>query len=439
MAMVNELLRRAASSGGWLNSRWILPACLLVGAALRLLLILGLDVVPFADAQWYYDRAGEISRGMGYQDEGAPTALWPVGYPAFLAALFVTFGQSVKVGLLANLVLWAISLLLIYRIALRLSDGQRMAANIAVLLYSVYLNALGYVGVLLTETLYTTLLLMAWAMVIDVVHGRWRAVVPLGLLLGASTLVKAQTWIILPLWAAVTLILEPFKSKPLMMKIGCILVLTLATVLPWSLRNQQQLGAFVLVSTNGGTTFASGNHDRSNGTFSPDDHPNWNAIAWSTKDQVAADRRAREMTWRWIRENPGKFLALAPAKFWWAFVPDGESEYGYKMGYSKYEAHRSAIRGLRWLNQAIYGGLLVITGVSFFLILRRAPDEVRRHWAALSFVLAIFVSLLGITFIFNGQSRFHFPLMALICICNGWMIGALSRVAAVTATEPRGV
>ena len=402
------------------SARLILPLCLVVGVLVRIAVILGILVDPVSDAAWYFTRASELAQGLGYQERGYPTAYWPVGYPAFLSGLFGLFGPSVLAAQVANVVLWAGTLVLLHDVVHRLT-GRLAAANLVALVYSIHLNAVGYSALLLTEPLYTFLLMLCgWAAV--ALRG-WRATVVCGVLLGLLTLIKAQTWPFGMLWAGAILLFG--KTESVVKRVGCaglLAALMFVVVLPWSMRNLQVFGSFVLVSTNGGISLAVANHPNSDGSDAWASNPFRQQIGQSVADQVGADLRAKEITWRWIRENPVSFLNLAPRKFFWAVLPDGESEWGFQAGYKDYERHRTAFRSVRWVNQLIYLGMLGTSLVMVFWLL------LGRHlwcvtWRPYLLFSAAYVGMfLAVTFVFNGQSRYHYPLVPLMCawIGMGW-------------------
>jgi 4-amino-4-deoxy-L-arabinose transferase-like glycosyltransferase len=414
-----------------LSSPRILLYCLLAGILARLAVILLIPVDPVSDANWYFTRARELSEGLGYQERGHPTAYWPVGYPAFLAGLFSVFGANVLVGQAANVALWTGSLILLHDLVRRVS-GRYAPANLAVILCSLHLNSIGYSALLLTETLYTFLLILCcWS---GVAIAGWRAAVATGLLLGLMTLVKAQTWLFGLAWAGAIVILGPgsslLKRVP---KAALMVALMFAVVLPWSLRNQQVFGSFVLVSTNGGLSFAVGNHPNSNGTDDWKSNPYRAQINQSVADQIGADRRAKEITWRWIRENPLDFLKLAPKKFYWAVLPDGESEWGFQSGYRHYDQYRLAFRTARWVNQAIYLAILCATLAGLVLLFARRSLFADWSRSLLLFTVAYLAMFSAVTFMFNGQSRYHFPLVPLMC---AWIALAWHQLRSIATDSP---
>ena len=144
-------------------------------------------------------------------------------------------------------------------------------------------------------------------------------------------------------------------------------------------------------------------------------------VGFSAADQVTADRRARAAAWQWIRENPATFIGLMPKKLIRFWLPDGESEWALQLGYAGYEAHRTPIRVLRYLNQAYYflllGGMLVA--------LRRWVDW-RRPETLVVPLLCVYFS--AISMVFSGQSRYHAPLMPFIIAYAACAMTRLRRV-----------
>lgn len=270
------------------------------------------------------------------------------------------------------------------------------------------------------------MLVAAWRLSTNLSEGGWRSTLPMGVLLGLMTLVKAQTWLFALAWAALVVLLVPTRRWPHAIRLAVVILVMFLTVLPWSIRNLNTFGTFVLVSTNGGTSLAVANHKNSTGTDAWTSHPDRAYIAQSVQDQIGADRRAREVTWRWIRENPGAFLALAPRKFWWALVPDGESEWGYQSGYAQYDRHLLAFRITRWINQGVYFLLAALSLWSTWRLLRHHFPTVRSHILPLGLPAGYIAMFLAVTFVFNGQSRYHFPLMPMLCAISAWAL-TLSR------------
>ncbi|MEP7220267.1 MAG: glycosyl transferase, partial [Bacteroidota bacterium] len=117
-----------------LRSRLFLPS--LFGLALLLRLgwvtwAYGAGVRPVSDAGWYFGRGIEMAHGAGYAVDGAPTAYWPVGYPAFLGLLVSIFGTSPLPAMLANVALQIGMIAATLGIARRVTGSETVARTAA--------------------------------------------------------------------------------------------------------------------------------------------------------------------------------------------------------------------------------------------------------------------------------------------------------------------
>ncbi|PNU03846.1 glycosyltransferase family 39 protein [Novosphingobium guangzhouense] len=389
--------------------------------ALRAAVLL-IDVAPTSDAEWYYTRAASLAVGRGYLDNaGAPTAFWPAGWPIALSLVFSQFGVSqVALGLFnlaSAMLIGALTLVLGRRLF-----GSEGAARAGLLLLAVYPNAIGYVPLALTEVFYTALL-MAGCWVIVTRTSRWH-LVSAGLLFGVATLVKAQTLVVVPLLFAIEWLRmgQMWKRLPGLVSEG-LLVLALAalTVAPWTIRNEMQLGHWVAVSTNGGYTLLTGNHDTATGDYTPDAPVVKELMARTGLDEVQRDAEARRLGMEWITSHPDRFVKLAPKKFLRLWLPDGEAEWAYQGGAAGYPRFELAYRAVRVLNQGFYVTLMVAFAAAFFVMIARRRRDGQRWigWWLLPYGIALYPTL--ICLVFSGQSRFHYPVMPWVCMTAGWL------------------
>ncbi|WP_420606423.1 glycosyltransferase family 39 protein [Novosphingopyxis sp.] len=392
------------------------------------LAVLLLHVAPASDAAWYYQRAASLAAGQGYLgDDGAPTAFWPPGWPMALSLVFRLFGPSFAAVGLFNLACAALTAWLLLDLARRLAGGET-AARLALLLYAVYPNAIGYVPLALTEMFYTMLLLAGARLLIA------RPTAPVlaaaGIVFGFATLVKAQTLIVIPLVLGIALLRRPrwWRALPSALARGAlVLAIAALAVLPWSLRNCDAIGACVPVSTNGGYTLLTGNNDSAAGDYTPGD-PAVRRLEAAGLGEVGRDAEARRLGMAWIAEHPARFVRLIPLKLWRLWAPDGEAEWGYQAGYDGYGIHASVFRALRLLNQFYYAALLAGFALFAWIQLRRRRGAGERliGWWLLPYAIAAYPS--AIAMVFSGQSRFHFPVMPFVALSVGWLLaGYLAR------------
>lgn len=394
-----------------LNPRFLFW-CFVIFLAIRAVVLFALPVRPTSDAAWYVARGMEIAAGQGYHEGPVPTAFWPVGYPAFLAAVFYIFGPHVIVAKIANLILSCGIFFIIYCLAIQIFSI--LTARLAVLIITFYPNQIAYTGALLSEMLVTFTVLLGILIFIE--HDSyWRRFIAAEIF-GFSALVKAQM-LFVPL---ILFGLYAFHSRVrarLLPTAGLIALAMACVILPWSARNYKVFHEFILISTNGGRTFLSGNNPQARGDNTPHNSLGKD-VHFSVADQVAADQRAYALGIDWIKRNPGRFLELIPLKIWRLWAPDGEGEWWFQRGYANYNLYYIWFRSVRVLNQFYYAVLLLGTGVAIWRLY--SSGEARRPWTTIGVWLAIYITAVAI--VFSGQSRFHFPLMPWVCIYVGWLV-----------------
>jgi 4-amino-4-deoxy-L-arabinose transferase-like glycosyltransferase len=385
----------------------------------RALVIAG-AVTPSSDADWYYGHAAMLAHGLGYlNQQGYPTAYWPVGWPWILSLAFRLGGVSVWTVGAINLAASALTGWLTYDLARRMT-GSELAARAGLFALAVYPNAILYVPLALTEVVYTALLLGGiWLIV---ARRGWAMAVAAGLVFGLATLVKAQTLVIVPAILAIELWREPqvWARMPKVALRGLVILAGAALVIaPWTVRNHRVLGSWVLVSTNGGITLLTGNNDSARGGFTPDD-PLVHALdARTDLNEVAYDAEARRLGVDWIKTHTVRFAALAPLKVWHLWGPDGEGQWAYETGSWAFRAAPHAFLAVRALNQVWYWLLLVAFVVAPYRLATRID------WWLVPYAVALFPTAIAV--VFSGQSRFHYPAMPFVCLIAGWLLADAVR------------
>lgn len=207
-----------------------------VGAALRFGFAVAADELREDERYRYAMIADHLRRGEGFAIEGNPTAQAMPLWPAALAALPAGMKPQLVSALLSSAALAAFA-----AVARRLAEPR--VALIALGLLAVDLDQATLAGTILTEPLFT-LLLMLFALA-------WTGGRTLGAAaaIGLAALVRPEAFLV-PL--AVALFTREWK-RPLLLLAGVALC-----VAPWAIRNASVFGAFVPFTTTGGITLDSG-------------------------------------------------------------------------------------------------------------------------------------------------------------------------------------
>ncbi len=182
-------------------------------------------------------------------------------YIIFLAWHIQRFGLQTTPIYVTQTILSMLNVILVYVLALRLmpvpranngeSSGQPWFAGVAALLMAIYLPFAVYPQIILSETLYQTLLLSAFVVLALRQRGEWLIALAGGLL-GLATLTRGLTLGFLPLvalWVGWTT-----ADRRLPTVVGAMGIFTAAcclVILPWSLYASRVYGGPVLVDTTG--------------------------------------------------------------------------------------------------------------------------------------------------------------------------------------------
>jgi 4-amino-4-deoxy-L-arabinose transferase-like glycosyltransferase len=409
--------------------------CILAATILRIAWIAFVHPAQVSDFKWYYERAVSIATGHGYAVDGRPTAYWPVGYPGFLGVVFYFFGTSPIVGLITNVLLSVATILLSYRLSKQIFHSET-AARITVLLMSFHLNQIAFNSLLCSEVWFTFLLMLG-AVLFVAARGRYSFLALSGICWGLGTLTKPQL-IFLP----VVFLLVFFSSRVNFLKSAVVVYAMLALCLiPWALRNQRVLGD-PLLSTNGGIVLMQGNNPYATGThiwnddlgrligetpeFSSQDH-------YGGRTEVERADRARKVGTAYIRQHPGRTIALWPKKLMYAYRSDVDGFF-YSLGMMQPMSRgiNLVYTALRILAELYYFAVLGLAVISWNAVTKGAPREYKLGLSVVLYFSAICV-------VFIAIARYHYPMMPWISIYSGIggsvLLGAWSKRPAPTVED----
>ncbi|MEO6060327.1 MAG: glycosyltransferase family 39 protein, partial [Thermoflexales bacterium] len=215
--------------------------------ALRLL---GGHGFTFATDWWPATRAGE------------PTAHWSFLYTFYLAGVYAVFGaQPIIARLLQAVIVGVAWPVLSWRLGRRM--GGETVGHVAAGWSAVYGYFAYYGGALMTEPLYITGILLTLDLALRIGDGRrrWRDWLFLGLVMGATILLRQLFLLFIPFllgWLALK-IGRGVRRADLAGAFAALAVVGLM-IAPFTIRNYRAFGRFVLLNTNSGYAFFFGNH-----------------------------------------------------------------------------------------------------------------------------------------------------------------------------------
>jgi hypothetical protein len=277
--------------------------------ALRLLAIAVFPVEPRVDDAEFHKYAENMLHGAGYGSPGH-RAWFPPGMSFALFAVYWMTTPSPWAGKLLQVALGGMLVWQTWALARRIVPAT--SARIATLLVAGLPTLVFYTSTLGYEILLALVLVLTWRLAL-MVHRADRAtsaalgLAATGLLLGYGSLVKPICLLVAPLvglawWAMGDGV---WRAGSRVVPILTVMAIVIA---PWTLRNYRVLGAFVPISTNGGTTLYAANNPKADGLATlVDPLP-------GEQDEVSRDRLRLHAALVWIASHPVRSIELAAIK-----------------------------------------------------------------------------------------------------------------------------
>lgn len=389
-----------------------LSVIIVLGVLLRLAVYAVLPDQPASDYVAYLTIAENIHDGEGIQ-EGYNKAFLSPGYPMLMGAMFMLTGKSLFAAHMLNIVLAALTLLMVAFIGSRVF-GSPLAGLAGALIWACYLESIIYSDLLARENL--ALPLFAIIIIVALLIQEGRAILPAAAVGGAAAaaiaLSGASGLAIVPvMWLA--LAIAPGSRGR---RIAGFLLMTgimTALLVPWLYRNFLIFGHPVL-NTNGGFNLWIGNNPNATGHFiSITDTPlgpGWQDRRMS-EGEYATDRLCGEMARQWILANPVTAFWLALRKLWlfWT-LPPFATDPGTPVG---------LLEGLmRRITLAQYVGIVALA------VYATVAAAWRRNWLVVPLVLAVLLYM-GIHGIYYVMPRYRLPATLLLAILAGGAVQML--------------
>lgn len=400
------------------------------GALLRLIAVLAIPVALYMDFAAYDERAWTLAVEGEYRNGIYPTAFWPPGWPFFLSRLYQMFGHLPEAGTIANVLFGTATIWLTY-LLIRAAWGESKARWAAVILALLPSQVL-FVNVLCSELMFTFLFLLTAVLVVPPTLRRvalWR-IVGAGIVLGLATLTRVLS-LLFPL-ALIPVFVQ--DEGPRRSRIGRWLLLgvvAVAVVIPWCIRNYNELGRFT-ISTATGHNLYIGNNPMSQMAHHDPDPAVMNV--WDPAQEAHNDRIGYGLGFSYIAAHPVAFLKRGLLKTTYLLGSDTEA-LGYEITRAADSGRTDHYVMLAVLMQGAWFVFILLAGrgVLFFMTSGRP-----RNGPAVMIVLTL-LYWIAVHSIFFGSGRYHFPIVPMIAGFAGIAIRHLvDRVPTVPGDSVTG-
>lgn len=291
------------------------------------------------DQQEYLELADNLKSGHGFNfyDPRFIQSVYAYrmpGYPAFIAA-----GRSIHAALFHQKLIDTLTVLATYLLARRWLEKRPSLLAAAAVAFNPFL--IYFSGLLLSETLYTALLI--WGCVLLVSHPNffWGGIVlALSVLVRPSAAALPVVLGIVSVFVNYTPGLIETKRRWLRLPVGTtMLLLTVLVLFPWALRNKTQLGQWIWLTTNGGVTRYDGFNPQATGASDQRFLSQPEMRILQHMSEVERDDYLSQQANNWIRQTwqrePSRLLRLTAVKIarTWSPVPLS-AEFGSKKLYT---------------------------------------------------------------------------------------------------------
>lgn len=379
-----------------------------LGVVLRIAWAMGVPVIPVADSHAYDVFAQNLAACQNYGwDCSTPTAYWPVGTSFLYSILYKLFGHHYVLVTGLN-VLLAIATIFLSMYLSKLWFGRQHAV-VTGLLLALWPSQIQFVTVLASEQLFTALTLATLAIWISESINLWQRATIVGILLAAGSYVR-PTALMIP---ALFLFLRYIQTREIVRSLVAVLIVFITMSLliaPWSVRNTQAFGQFVMISTNGGANLWMGNNPNSTGEYMelPQDVEGMN--------EAQRDQYLKQQAIAHIKEYPLLFAARTVKR-----LVDTHSRESIAIAWNEAglvdRYGRWILTPLKILNQCYWMSMLGLGAIGIGLLAQRSGWLTISHpavlmWGYFTAVHAVIVA----------QDRYHFPSIPMIAILSGFAV-----------------
>ena len=400
------------------RTRWTLLALLGMSFVLRaafLVVVSGVGAPLEGDERSYHSIAASFAGGHGWVDFDGLLSYRPPFTPLLLAGPYLLAGPDPTVARWTMVVVSSLTAPLLFLVARQLAHGRTDVALVAAGAWAFYPPSIFYASLILTESSAALLLVGGLGAFLWAARSPSRGPVLLTGAIWALIGLNRPVYLLLPLFLLGAQVAVARFGVPSWRWSWSRWALGLAAfvlvMMPWTVRNYVEHGAFIPGSSNGGWVLLI-----SNGTLS---HPDVQAgkyyksteakqIVIEAPSEAAMYRRTMRAAIDSITED-------------WRLLPRPLANRAINFWTPRPDPFDAMWTRNDWIMLFVWGSALLFFLVSFRVI------AWRHTWPALAMILYAFLT----TLLFWGTPRFRFPVDAIIVILAG--VGALDALRSFAA------
>ena len=406
----------------------IIAICILVLSQFTALILFNADQIE--DSERYRGWAITIAESNSFYPDETFEYEQYIANPGFInyLSLFYKISDNDKLPIAGNILLILIMAGCIYYIALKLFKNKTIAW-LSLILLGLFPTFIGEALNLRSEILFTTI---AYGAVAIVLSDNRRKYIFCGVLLALANWVRPLGLVFL-----LSIMLYMLITKEKLINYIKLLSSIIIVVLLIGTASYFSSGHFLFQSSTAGINFIMGANDDADGSYNRDVFnegnegyiENSDLISYSDKDEFWMDKSIK-----WIKENPGEYLALIPAKIYYMYAIDTyafSSFYSNKVKTSGKEYITPLVKNiiqlklneLTWvdfvvmINQSLYMAYLLLMVISVIMMLIK-----KQNLRQVVFLMSIVILGTGMTIVTVGGARYHYPYLPILFIMSAVLI-----------------
>lgn len=383
--------------------------------------LLHFKISLISDMLGYHESAVSLLQSGDFRVKGRLSATRPPLYSIFMFMVYYLFGNgNIFAVRIIQSVVGAFTAVLTFKLAQKVFSDK--AGVWAGLFFALYPAAWGYCDLILSETLFTFLLVAGLLFLVDTPQGRFRDAFCAGILLGLATLTRTVLFQF-PLFLSLFYLLFSKRRWSYLPKLALFVVTFWLVLVPWMARNERVFGEPRL-TTKSGVDLYMYNHNTFKYVllnYSMEAREILGGVIPWQLSEMERDTLCRDAGISWIKEHPLLFLFKGVRMQWNFFGVEREYIWSLLAGYWGRIPRWQLILAFLAFAPTIYVLMpLFIWGVVYGW----------KNFPLKKNLLLIIAYFLAVTFVYYGFSRHRMPLNPIMMAFAGYAMTSWQKILA---------